>query len=92
MDVNRVLAGTAEEEWITKYRAAIDAVPVRQSPWVRFCAALRTSAGVVFSKVMKALHAGRPYSSSKSVAVPVEVVSADSRLAAAAHGGLLRRD
>jgi len=71
MDANRVLTGPGEE-WITKYRAAIDAVPVRQSRWARFRAALQKARGILTNLRFR------------EGALPSEVVARESAPASAA--------
>ena len=43
-----------EEEWIAKYRAALDSIPVDQSPWAKLRGALVEVFAAVFSKVKSA--------------------------------------
>jgi hypothetical protein len=47
MNSQRTPAGITDEEWIAKYRAALNAVPVQQSRWTKLRAAFEQARSIL---------------------------------------------
>ena len=58
MNSQRTPAGITDEEWIAKYRAALDRVPVPQSPWLRLRTALGKALKILDANIGPAVHRG----------------------------------
>ncbi|HKH98948.1 MAG TPA: hypothetical protein VJ999_07560 [Candidatus Sulfotelmatobacter sp.] len=80
MNIQQAPAGITDEEWIAKYRAAIDAVPIEQSRWVKLRALLDDACRVVFANVTRAINKWKHPMSLRRAVLDAKVVSAQPRL------------
>jgi len=94
MDVERAPAGITDEQWIAKYRAAIAALPIPQSRWVKLRAWFEEACGSVFSNMTRAIHKRTPPMSLRRAVMDARMVSAQPGLSTISReevGGVVGR-